>query len=205
MDLLALWGWLAAATGMLSGLPQLIRILRVRTAAGVSTRLWQLNLGAFLSWLAHGLLVGHMQLQLPNAFLSVCGFLVLFMVARHRKESLPALLVLPLALASTLFAIDYFLGAAAFGLAVAVPNVIGMGAQLRTMMRSADLSGISPGYLALTLAVQVMWLVWAIPMVEWALIVCATLLGIMSLVNLAYWTRRHLGRKATDEVVALAR
>lgn len=37
MDLLALWGWLAAATGMICGLPQIIRLLKVRTSAGVST------------------------------------------------------------------------------------------------------------------------------------------------------------------------
>lgn len=204
MDSLALLGWLAAATGMISGLPQIIRIFTRRTSAGVSIRLWQLNLGAMLAWMAHGFLVGHPQLQIPNAFLSTCGFLVLLMVARDRKRALLPLLVLPAVLASGLFIIDYTLGALVFGLVVAAPGVAGMAAQLRTMMRSADLSGVSPGYLGVTLAVQVLWLAWGIPTVEWALIVCASLLGIATLVNLAYWGWRQLARQESDDMVTLA-
>lgn len=36
------FGWVAAALGVASSLPQLVRILRSGTSAGVSLTLWQL-------------------------------------------------------------------------------------------------------------------------------------------------------------------
>lgn len=186
-----LWGWVAASFGMASGLPQIIRLLRERSSAGVSLRLWQLNMAAFMGWTFHGVRVGHPQMQYPNGFLVLCSLLVLRMIVKDRGLKLVPRLVLPLGLFAVLAAVDVWLGAVAFGFAVAAPLVLGQVAQLREMMTAADLSGVSPFYLVIGLVVQALWVIWSIPTHERSIFVCGSLLGTLCFVNLVYWLYRR--------------
>lgn len=190
MSLLDSLGWLAAAVGMSSVLPQLIRLVRVRTSAGLSTRMWQLNVACSAAWAAHGFLVGHPQLQWPNVFFFATSLAVLVMIIRDRHGSLAKALVLPVAVWAILFAVDQVLGEAVFGLLVATPVMAGQIAQLRAMRAAKDLSGVSPIYLGQGLLVQLLWLSWGLPTGEWAITVCATLTGALFATLIGYWTYR---------------
>ena len=59
-------GWTAAAFAACVALPQVLRILRSGTTAGVSTFAWQLAISANLSWVSHGVLTAHPNVWLPN-------------------------------------------------------------------------------------------------------------------------------------------
>lgn len=192
----AVWGWVAAGVGMASGLPQIIRLVSRGTSAGVSTRLWQLNLAAFMAWTVHGFVVGYIQMQLPNAFLVVCSFLVLRMIATDRNEALLHKLVIPLVIFAALLVVDLLLDPAVFGVAVAISPSAGLLAQLRDMIKATDLSGVSPAYLALGLTVQLLWWVWSIPMREASIFACSGMVGSLCLVNLSYLAFRRRVRIA---------
>lgn len=187
MDIL---GWVAASFGMASALPQLFRLLRTRSSAGVSVSLFQLNAGATGAWAMHGVMVGVPQMQYPNLILTVSSLAVVILVLKDRKESLfPTLLVPPL-ISLALFGIDLWAGALVFGFVVAAPFVVGQVAQLREMIESLDLTGLSLPFLSIAFFVQALWLTWGILYGETSITVCASLLGTLSLVNLVYYLYR---------------
>ncbi|RMB59821.1 PQ-loop domain-containing transporter [Tessaracoccus antarcticus] len=190
MTALDILGWVAASFGMASALPQLLRLLRTRSSAGVSLTLFQLNAAAAGAWTMHGFMVGVPQMQYPNMVLAISSMAVCVIVLKDRGSSLfPALLVPPV-ISVALFGMDLLAGGLVFGFVVAAPFVVGQVSQLRTMQSSRDLSGVSLPFLSVTFGVQGLWLVWGIIYGETSITVCASLLGLLSLVNLIYFLHR---------------
>ncbi len=190
MDALQILGWVAASFGMASALPQLFRLLRTRSSAGISLSLFQLNAGATGAWAMHGVMVGVPQMQYPNLILTASSIAVCILVQKDRKEPLVPALLVPPVLALMLFGTDVWLGPLAFGFIVAAPFVVGQISQLRTMHASGDLSGVSLPFLSVAFFVQALWLVWGVLYGETSITVCASLLGTLSLINLLYFLHR---------------
>lgn len=193
MELVVAWGWACAVVGSLLSVPQVIRLLVGRTSAGVSLLLWQLMFGAGLGWTFHGITVGHLNLIVPNAMNTVLSALVLVMVARDRH--LPAGRVWPLglAVAAALVAVELIGGAAAFGVVVIAPFLVGLGGQTRDLLRAPDLSGLSPLYVIGTLVVQLMWWSWALWVGEVSTLICSSVVGLAAALNVALWLGRTRG------------
>ncbi|MGV8847759.1 SemiSWEET family sugar transporter [Tessaracoccus sp.] len=201
MTSLEILGWVAASFGTASALPQLIRLLRTRSSAGVSLTLFQLNAGATGAWMLHGFMVGVPQMQYPNTILTISSLAVCVLVLKDRHSPIfPALLMPPL-ISAALFATDLWAGPLVFGFVVAAPFVVGQVSQLRTMHGTTDLSGVSMPFLAVTTLVQGLWLTWGLLYGETSITVCASLLGILSLANLLYFIRRLLTGTANSEPV----
>lgn len=187
---IALLGWVAAALGIGSSLPQAFRIYRVRSSAGVSLWLWQLTAAATVSWAVHGYMVDSPQMQLPNVFLALMSMVTVILVVRDRRLSLVGTVLLTAVVALALIGVDVTLGAAVFGSVVAIPQLVGQGSQLHSMVKADDLRGVSPGYLAVALVCQSLWFGFGVLTVEWALIVCAGLMVLACTANLGYWAYR---------------
>ena len=94
--MIEVFGWTAAAIGLAVGIPQLIRILRSGTSAGVSLRLWQLNAATTVSWAVHGVLTDTPQMQVPNLIGAVVAVGIVLFVCRDRRQPFLVQLVLPL-------------------------------------------------------------------------------------------------------------
>ncbi|MDO5737377.1 MAG: PQ-loop domain-containing transporter [Propionibacteriaceae bacterium] len=201
MTALDILGWVAASFGMASALPQLLRIYRTRSSAGVSLSLFQLNAGATGAWAMHGLMVGVPQMQYPNLILTISSLAVCVLVLRDRRAPLLPALLLPPLISVALFGTDLLFGPLAFGFIVAAPFVVGQVSQLRTMLRSTDLSGVSLPFLSIAVLVQGLWLTWGILYGETSITVCATLLGTLSLANLVYFLHRVLAGTITVDPV----
>ena len=203
MTALDILGWVAASFGMASAFPQLYRLLRTRSSAGVSLSLFQLNAAATGAWALHGFMVGVPQMQYPNLVLMISSFAVCILVLRDRKSSLFPALLLPPVISAALFGVALLAGALIFGFVVAAPFVVGQISQLRTMHASRDLSGVSLPFLSVAFFVQGLWLVWGILYGETSITVCATLLGTLSLINLLYFLHRlRRGSAVNTAVVA---
>ena len=199
--MIEVFGWVAAAIGVASNLPQLIRILRARTSAGVSLRLWQISAATTGAWMVHGFLVQKGQMQWPNLLMSLLGLVIVVFVLRDRKQAVAPQLVLPVVLAAALSGSELLFGAMAFGLVIAVPQLYGQVSQLREMVSAPDLSGVSVGYLSIMLVVQVMWFIFGLYTFDWALIICAGAMTAVCSINLTVFIVRHPGARAR---VALA-
>ena len=191
VNFLDVLGWVAACTGMVSGLPQLVRLLRERTSAGVSLPMWQLNVAALYAWSCHGFHIGQFSLLLSNLLLAVTSTAVVVMICRDRGQSVLLKLVPPLLLSAFLFGvIDLLLGPLIYGLVAVVPLAVGQVSQFLDLRNSADISGVSGGFLAVNLLVQALWLVWALLMREHAVTAASTVMTTLTGINTAYYLWR---------------
>lgn len=196
------WGWVAAALGLAANLPQLIRILRARTSAGVSLRLWQVGAASTTAWCVHGYLVSAPQMQLPNLFMVAAALAIVYFVQKDRRQPVLPAIALPLAIGAALSGANLLWGPLVFGLLVAVPQLFGQFAQLREMITAPDLTGVSSGYLTLFLVVQTMWFIFGIMTTDWALRVCAGAMVVTCLLNLGIYLVRR--RRAVRHVSLVA-
>lgn len=179
-------GWAAAAVGASFTLPQVVRIFRSRSTAGVSTPAWQIVLGANLGWIGHGLLAGHVNIWVPNAVLLACTTFILTTIHRHSGTPWFQLLAPGVALAATMLTFNLTLGPVAFAIAAFLPSGAAQVLQLKELVHSVNLSGVSVGYLALSVFNQILWLSWSLLAGEISVTLCATSLGTLMLVNLGW-------------------
>lgn len=188
-----LWGWACALVGSLLPVPQVARLLTGRTSAGVSLLMWQLLFGAGIAWSVHGFITGHLNLIVPNVLSTIAAALVLRLVGRDR--SLPASRVWPVGLGvgAALVAVEVAAGAAAFGVVVIAPFLVGLLGQTRDLLRSPDLSGLSPAFVIGFLTIQVMWWSWALAAHEASTLICSSVVGLLGLLNVALLAGRRAG------------
>ena len=205
MTPLDLLGWLAAALGMASTLPQLVHLFRVRRTEGLSLSLFQLNAAASAAWAFHGFMVHQPQLQWPNLVVMVLSLIVVAMITRDRLQSFWGKQLLPAAILIVLVAVDLGLGPVTFGILVALPYAVGVLAQLRSMHRADSLAGVSPVYLVVLFLVEALWFVWGIQVWELAITVSAATMGTLCAINVGYWMLRRWrygseGRRAPERM-----
>lgn len=187
-----LLGWVAAALGMASTLPQLMRLFRVRCTQGLSLSLFQLNAAASAAWAFHGFMVRQPQLQVPNLVVLVLSLAVVVMITRDRAQSFWAQQLIPAAVVAALIVVDVWLGPVIFGVLVALPYAVGVLAQLRSMHRADSLAGVSAVFLFWLFLVESLWFAWGLLVWELAITVSAALMGTLCAANFGYWVWRRL-------------
>ena len=177
-------GWLAALCSAGIAAPQGLRFLRSGSSAGVSLLIWQTTLVASLGWTAHGLLAHVVQIALPNAVLALTCVGVLWQLQRMRALPAGRVWSLPVVWAIAAALADLAFGSIVFAVMVFVPTAIGLVSQWREIARAEDVQGVSPAGIALNLVCQGLWLVYAIPSGEIAVIAVATPVEVLILGNL---------------------
>ena len=189
-------GWLAAAIGSVALLPQTVKLFRDRDAAGISLMYWQLLLSVVASFVVHGAIIGAPNVIVPNAAMSLVAAWTILLVGRARAIAWPRLFVISLVLFVVLIGIDLVLGPAIYGAATAIPVSIGLIGQIVDVARQFDVTGISPGFLALGVLMQATWFTWGMLAVEWAIRVSAGTFLVLSVTLMAWWVARRLGLPA---------
>lgn len=187
------FGWIVAVLGCSISLPQLFRLVRSRTVAGVALTTWQVTLGANLAWASHGFVVDRGTIWGPNLVLAVWTLLILQMFHRHTGAPWSRLLLPGVVLAGITTAIDLAAGPVAFAVAALVPSVISMTAQLVTLVRSTELTGVSSAFLVVNVINQALWLVWSMLIGEQAMLLASSLIGALWVVNLTWFGLRRAG------------
>lgn len=191
MTPLDLWGWACAAMGSLLAVPQFVKLARDRDTAGLSLVLWQLNVAIAVGWTVHGWTGGWWNMVVPNAISGVLALLVLRMVRRARGLRLLATYGPGVAVGLLCVGVDRLAGPAAFGIAILVPLLIGQLDQLRAILFDADISGVSFGFLAITLALQGMWGTWALWAGDTSVLITASSLTPGALLSVAWFLLRR--------------
>lgn len=202
VSFLVVWGWACAVLGTLAAIPQLVRLSRVGSSAGLALPLWQLNFGAGIGWTVHGITTGHMNVILPNFLITLTNIAVLVLVQRDRGLQARAVWPLGLMVAALGVAVELGLPNGWFGALVLIPHSIGALAQTRDLVREPDLSGVSAQFLVNAAGVQAIWLVWAVLTPDWSVIWASGVLIVITTANVViYFTRRRSGRIAVPDVV----
>lgn len=202
VSLLEVWGWVAAATGVVMNVPQLMRLVKERTSAGVALLQWQVVVACSLGWLYHGVTTGHANIVAANviAFVQATAMTILIM----RDRALPSLKVwlLIIAVVIPLFAIEQFAPAGVFGAVVVVPLALGLLAQSRDLVRSRDISGVSPVFLTMAVVLQFLWWSWSFPAQDISITICSSILGAITIFNVTWLTLRRKGLVAVRSAQA---
>lgn len=180
-------GWFAAGLSCFISAPQLVRILRAKTTAGVSLLAWQMALGGNLTWGLYGVIHGYANQWVPNILLVSVTLIILGLFRRHVGTSWPVLVLPGLLLAVTTTSLDHWVGPIAFSVAAFLPAAISLVSQLRTTAASEDVTGLSLGNQWIGLTNQSVWVVWGalVNNMQVLLVGCFALVLIVANVTLA--------------------
>jgi uncharacterized protein with PQ loop repeat len=185
-------GWIGAATGSLVALPQVVRILRTGATTGISPLTWRLLVGVNLAWMSHGVITHHPNIVVSNTVYALCTSTILILLWRHRGIRLWQLFVPGILLGALMVAVDAFSGPIAFAVIAFIPAALSQMAQLRSLVVSPNVHGVSLWWLAYCVLNQTIWLTWAVLAHEISLIIVATGLGILMTLNLILGVLRRL-------------
>ncbi|GAA3614366.1 PQ-loop domain-containing transporter [Microlunatus ginsengisoli] len=186
-------GWAAAVLGAGVALPQVIRLFQTRTTAGLSAPAWQATLGANIAWLVHGFITGHANIWLPNLCYLIITLVILSRLIVERGLSPWATLAPGLALGAVSVGLDVWTGPVVFAIAALVPSAFTQLAQFRALVISTNVQAVSLTFLILNVVNQVLWLSWGTLAGEVSIILCASALGTLMLLNLAWGALRRYG------------
>lgn len=175
------------------GLPQLLRLVRIRRVDGLSLTAWQAMLALNIGWAAHGIGIGQPP-QVVTSALSLCSTIpILYLMARELQRSVVRVLLPGLLAAAVLVSVDQLLGTTGFGIAVLIPTLVASVGQSLELVRSEGIVGVSVAFLVLAVVNQAVWLSWAHLVPDMGSMIAATVtLGITAF-NLIWWTLRSLG------------
>lgn len=151
-------GLVAAAVGITVSVPQVWRLWRGTTAAGVSHASAVLGVMAGSTWLTYGLLiVDHAQI-LANIPGLAGGLAILVLVLRRGRLS-PRPAIIAAATWASVIAITYSaFGATAVGFAATAVTLVARGPQVWTAFRAPSLEALSPATFTLSTIASTLWM-----------------------------------------------
>jgi uncharacterized protein with PQ loop repeat len=196
VSLVILVGWAAALVGTVLGLPQMIRLARTRNVEGLSLPAWQIILGLNIGWTSHGVILGQVNLILPNILGLASSLPILFLMSRELGRPVPKVLLPGIVLGIGMIATDLLFGTAVYGLVALWPALFANIGQTLELVRSPRVVGVSPFFLIAGVLNQALWLWWGTLVADAGTIITATTtLGITS-VNLVWWLMRQAGLRS---------
>ena len=210
MTSVLLVGWAAALVGTVLGLPQMIRLARTRNIEGLSLPAWQVILGLNIGWTSHGVILGQLNLVIPNVLGLASTLPILFLMARELDRPLPKVMTPGILLGIAMIATDVIFGTAVYGMVALWPAFFANVGQTLELIRSPRVAGVSPFFLIVGVLNQALWLWWGVLVNDaGTMITATTTLGITT-VNLVWWLMRQLGLRSflvptRDEVRAHVR
>lgn len=201
-------GWAGALTAISIGIPQVVRLIRTRSTAGVSLVTWQAVLALNIGWGVHGLLLDALNMVVSNAFSVIASLMVLGLIRRERHRGPLSLLMPSGMIAAVMIAVDLALGSTWFGAVAVVVSLVANAGQGISLVRSVSIAGVAPGFLVAQLLNQLLWLAWALLVADSGTLISSASTGLVASFNLVWWLLRRFGmpaifvRPATGQVVA---
>jgi uncharacterized protein with PQ loop repeat len=189
-------GWSAALVGTVLGLPQVVRLARTRNIEGLSLPAWQIILGLNIGWTSHGIILGQLNLIVPNILGLASTLPILFLMSRELGRPLPKVLLPGIALGIGMIATDVLFGTAVYGIVALWPALFANIGQTLELIRSPRVAGVSPFFLIAGVLNQALWLWWGMLVGDAGTMITATsTLGITS-INLVWWLMRQAGLRS---------
>ena len=173
-------GILAAGLGILTGLPQVVRLLRTPDASGLSYSSTVLGVLSSGTWLTYGLLLLDPAQLVGNVPGVACAVVTVVLAAhrlhlRLRTAVLAVLGWVPVVLAAHLLG-----GASAVGAVATVVTLVKMLPQVRTVLRREPLHGLAPATFALTQVSAVLWTVYGLATLQGSVVVCSVVSAVLA-------------------------
>lgn len=189
------WFGYAGALLMTSmSLPQIARILRDHSAAGVSLLTWLIFALSGTSWLAYGLIISAPGIIVGNVpFIATTVPVVVLLLRRQRKWALTAAIMVPVISVVALVALLTQLPsvvASSLGVVCGLLTTLPQLLESIARRRAGEVSEVSVATLCLLLAGQSLWLTYGIARPDVPIIVTNVVAAMVTLSLIAVEVRR---------------
>ena len=186
-------GWVGTLTGVVLGLPQLVRLARTRSVDGLSLVAWQAMLAVNIGWAAHAITIGQPPQFVASTLALLTTVPILYLMAQQMGRNFILTLAPGLALAALMIVIDQAFGSAVYGVVAIIPAVLAGAGQSVALVRAEHVRGVSTPFLVLAVVNQFIWVTWAVLVADLGTIIAATTTGAIAVFNLGWYFARRLG------------
>jgi uncharacterized protein with PQ loop repeat len=188
------FGWLCGAVGLAAYLPQLLKLLRTRQAAGLSVLSWQSMLAGSIAWTNHGLMIGAANQAALNVVIGVPTAMIVAMICQVRRLRAVRVFGVAVLAGAAVAASDWLLGSAVFGVVVLLLGAGAIGGQTLELVRAPSLDGVAPTFLFGQLAFSCLWALWALWAGDIGTVIAFASNALVLAFNAAWWVHRTVGR-----------
>lgn len=173
-------GLVAAAIGILTGVPQIVRLLRDPDASGLSYSSAILGVLASGTWLTYGLLLLDPAQLLGNVPGLACSVTTAVLASHRLRLPLRHAVVAVLAWAPVVVGAFTLGGAVAVGGAATAVSLVKMLPQVRTVLRREPVHGLAPATFVLTQLSAVLWTVYGGATGQASVVVCSAVSAVLA-------------------------
>ncbi|WP_432571797.1 SemiSWEET family transporter [Kineococcus sp. SYSU DK005] len=166
-------GLLAAAIGVVTGVPQIVQLVRSPDASGLSFSSAVLGALGSGTWLTYGLLLMDPAQLVGNVPGLGCAVVTVVLAARRLGVPLRGAVAAVAAWAPLVAVADLVGGAALVGVLATVVSLVRMLPQVRTAFGSGSLAGLAPGTYVLTQLSATLWTVYGAATGQPSVVVCS--------------------------------
>ncbi|WP_337061874.1 SemiSWEET family transporter [Kineococcus sp. G2] len=173
-------GLLAAAVGIVTGVPQLVRLLRSPDASGLSFSSSVLGVLGAGTWLTYGLLLLDAAQIVANVPGLTCAAATAVLAARRLGVPLSRGLAAVAAWTPLVVAAHLAGGATLVGALATAVSLVRMVPQVRTAFGSGSLAGLAPGTYVLTQVSGALWTVYGAATGQPSVVVCSLVSALLA-------------------------
>ena len=173
-------GLVAAAIGILTGVPQVLRLLRNPDASGLSYSSAILGVLSSATWLTYGTLLLDPAQLVANVPGLGCAVVTVVLAARRLGVALTPALAATLAWVPVVVGAHVAGGAAAVGVVATAVSLVRMLPQVRTVLRREPLHGLAPAGFVLTQVSAALWTVYGCATGQVSVVVCSAVSAVLA-------------------------
>jgi uncharacterized protein with PQ loop repeat len=179
-SLVPVLGLVAASIGVVTGVPQIVRLVRSPDASGLSYSSAILGVLSAATWLSYGILLMDPAQLVGNVPGLACAVITTVLAARRLGLSLRTA-VLAVAGWTPIAVTAYLLGGTvALGSTATVVSLVKMVPQVRTVLRREPLNGLAPSAFVLTQVSATLWTVYGAAMGQPSVVVCSAVTAVLA-------------------------
>jgi uncharacterized protein with PQ loop repeat len=173
-------GLFAAALGILTGVPQVVRLLKDPDATGLSFSSSVLGVLSSGTWLTYGFLLLDPAQLVANVPGLGCAVATVVLAARRLGVSLTPALVATLAWVPVVSAAFLLGGPVAVGMVATAVSLVKMLPQVRTVLRREPVHGLAPTTFVLTQVSATLWTVYGLATGQLSVVVCSVVSAVLA-------------------------
>ncbi|WP_432548480.1 SemiSWEET family sugar transporter [Kineococcus sp. SYSU DK004] len=178
--LISALGLVAASIGIVTGVPQVLRLLRSPDASGLSYPSTVLGVLGAGTWLTYGLMLLDPAQLVANVPGLACAVLTAALAARRLGVRLGTTWLAVGAWSAAVAVTAVVAGATAVGVAATVVSLVRMVPQVRTALGGEPLNGIAPATFALTQLSALLWTVYGAATSQESVVVCSLVSALLA-------------------------
>ncbi|WP_432564278.1 SemiSWEET family transporter [Kineococcus sp. SYSU DK003] len=178
--LISVLGLAAAALGIVTGVPQILRLLKSTDASGLSYSSAVLGVLASGTWLTYGLLLLDPAQLVANVPGLGCAVVTVVLAAHRLGLRLSTAAVATAAWVPVVAGAFALGGVVLVGMVATAVSLVKMLPQVRTVLRREPLGGLSPATFFLTQVSATMWTVYGLATAQTSVVVCSAVSAVLA-------------------------